>query len=337
MNFGVVQQPTPAMIAAALRAMEAALDLRPDDHVLVVGDEACGACPGAFAAAARTYGCRVTTFELPPHGRPLATVPRELAALVPGPSVVVNAIPGHTAETPFRIEWLSLVERQGTIRMGHAPGISEDMMTGGSLDVDYRRMRLRESLMLDLVDGAERLRLRTDLGTDLMLDVRSRPFISDLKARPDCCVNLPCGEIYCAPQEGTAEGVLVSDGPIGDDGVPPMPVRIEVRGGRAVSVDCADLVWRERIQRHFAHDDGASLLCEVGMGLNPGARLVGRMLEDEKALRTAHVAFGDNHGFPGGRSRSGLHIDCLVHLPTVEIERAGGQTVTVLRRGDLAL
>ena len=35
MNFGVVQQPTPAMVAAALRAMETALELKPDDSVLV--------------------------------------------------------------------------------------------------------------------------------------------------------------------------------------------------------------------------------------------------------------------------------------------------------------
>lgn len=337
MNFGAVQTPTQAMIASALRAMEAALDLKPDDRVLVVGDEVCGACPGAFAAAARSCGCRVETYELPPTGRPLDGVPVDLAAMIPGPTVVINAIPAHTAETPFRIAWLNLVERQGTIRMGHAPGISEDMMTGGSLDVDYRRMRLRESLMLDLLQGACRLHLRSGLGTDLIFDVRDRPFVSDLKASFDRCVNLPCGEVYCAPVEGSAEGVLVCDGPIGGDGVPPMPVRIEIRRGRAESIVCDDLVWQERIERNFKHDDGAAMVCEVGMGLNPGARLVGRMLEDEKALRTAHVAFGSNEGFPGGCNCSGMHIDCLVHLPTVVIEREDGALVLVLRRGDLAL
>jgi len=336
MNFGVVQEPTPAMISAALRAMESALDLTPDDRVLVVGDEVCGACPGAFAAAARHYGCQVTTYDLPPTGRPLAEIPANLAALIPGPTVVVNAIVGHTAETPFRIAWLNLVERQGNIRMGHAPGISEDMMTGGSLDVDYRRMHLRERLMLDLLDGAESIRLRSGLGTDLVLDVRGRPFISDLKARPDCCVNLPCGEIYCAPVEGTAAGTLVIDGPIGHEGVPPLPVRIEVEAGHVAGVSCEDALWQERMTRHFRHDAGAAMVCELGMGLNPGARLVGRMLEDEKALRTAHVAFGDNQGFPGGTVHSGMHLDCLVHLPTVDITRDGA-TVPVLRQGDLAV
>jgi aminopeptidase len=337
MNFGAVQTPTQPMIASALRAMEAALDLRPDDHVLIVSDEACGACPGAFAAAARSYGCRVETYELPPHGRPLNRVPDDLAAMIPGPTVVVNAIAAHIAETPFRIAWLQLVERQGAIRMGHAPGISEDMMTGGSLDVDYRRMRLRESLMKDLLQDACRLYLRSDLGTDLVFDVCDRPFISDLKARIDCCVNLPCGEIYCAPVEGSSEGVLVCDGPIGGDGVPPMPVHIEIRAGRAVTVACEDLIWQEKIERHLAHDEGSAMVCEIGMGLNPGARLVGRMLEDEKALRTAHVAFGSNEGFPGGCNRSGMHIDCLVHRPTVVIERRDGSLILVLQRGDLAL
>ncbi|MBD3221214.1 hypothetical protein GF314_08215 [bacterium] len=336
MNFGIAQSPTPAMIAAATRAMETALELRPDDHVLVVGDEVCGACPAAFATAAERYGCRVSRYDLPPSGRPLDAIPEDLAALIPGPSVVINAIPGHTAETPFRIAWLNLVERQGTIRMGHAPGISEDMMTGGSLDVDYRRMQLREQLMLDLLDGAESLRLRTALGTDLTMSVAGRSFISDLKARPHCCINLPCGEVYCAPVEGTADGVIMADGPIGDEGVSPMPVRLTVAQGRVADVTCEDLVWQERIGRHFRHDDGAAMVCELGMGLNPGARLVGRMLEDEKALRTAHVAFGDNRGFPGGNVQSGMHVDCLVHLPTVEVTREG-KVATILSNGDLVL
>jgi leucyl aminopeptidase (aminopeptidase T) len=260
-----------------------------------------------------------------------------MAALIPGPTVVVNAIPGHTAETPFRIEWLRLVESQNAIRMGHAPGISEDMMTGGSLDVDYRRMRLREDLMLDLLRGAERLRLRTALGTDLVLEVKDRPFISDLKARPDCCVNLPCGEIYCAPVEGRGNGVIVVDGPVGDDGLPPMPLRLTIARGRCTEVACDDLLWQERIQRYFERDEGSSLVCEVGMGLNPGARLVGRMLEDEKALRTAHVAFGSNQGFPGGTNHSGLHVDFLVHRPTIEIVRGDGATVSVLQDGELTV
>ena len=336
MNFGVAQQPTPAMISAALRAMEAALDLRPDDRVLVVGDEVCASCAAAFADAARGYGCTVDTYDLPPTGRPLEAVPADLVARIPGPTVVINAIPAHTAETPFRIQWLSLVERQPDIRMAHAPGISADMMTGGSLDVDYRRMHLREELVLDLLLGAESLRLQTDLGTDLTVDVAGRRFISDLKAQPGCCINLPCGEVYCAPVEGSARGVVVVDGPVGYEGVPPLPVRIAIADGRAVDVTCDDLVWRERVQRQLDHDDGARMVCELGIGLNPGARLVGRMLEDEKALRTAHVAFGDNQGFPGGRNRSGRHVDCLVHLPTIAVRRGDAWSL-VLKDGDLAL
>ena len=92
---------------------------------------------------------------------------------------------------------------------------------------------------------------------------------------------------------------------------------------------------RERIERQLDHDEGSRLVCEVGMGLNPGARLVGRMLEDEKALRTAHVAFGSNQGFPGGHVYSGRHMDVLVHLPTISVTR-NGETVPVLRGGDLA-
>jgi leucyl aminopeptidase (aminopeptidase T) len=60
------------------------------------------------------------------------------------------------------------------------------------------------------------------------------------------------------------------------------------------------------------------------------------MLEDEKALRTAHVAFGDNEGFPGGVIHSGRHVDCLVHMPTVLVG-LDGRTLPLLQAGDLAV
>ena len=92
-------------------------------------------------------------------------------------------------------------------------------------------------------------------------------------------------------------------------------------------VDCDDADCRARVERYMAHDANAAIIGELGIGLNPGARLVGNMLEDEKALRTAHIAFGSNEGMPGGLNRSAMHIDYLFHRPTITATRTDGATV----------
>jgi aminopeptidase len=75
----------------------------------------------------------------------------------------------------------------------------------------------------------------------------------------------------------------------------------------------------------------------LGIGLNPGARLSGQLLEDEKAIRTAHIAFGNNDDMPGGRNRSCTHRDFLFHRPTMVVTVADGSLQTLLRDGEIQL
>ncbi len=328
---------TPAMIHAARRAMVAALGLTSDDRVLVVCDARCGDCPDAFVAAAEASGCHVRTFDLPAIGRPLAALPDGMTAALDGVNVVVNVLDGDTAEVPVRIRWMHAIESRGTIRLGHCPGITEGMMTGGSLDVDYAAMHRRADALMAALAGAARVRITAGSGTNITFDITDRAFVSDLQATVAMGVNLPCGEIYCAPVEHGAQGVIVVDGPVGGDGLPTAPITLEVRDGRVIEVGCDDADWRARVRGYMDTDGGAAVIAELGIGLNPGARLVGRMLEDEKALRTCHIAFGDNDGIPGGKNRSRLHVDYLVHRPTITAIASEGTARPVLDEGEVVV
>jgi leucyl aminopeptidase (aminopeptidase T) len=64
-------------------------------------------------------------------------------------------------------------------------------------------------------------------------------------------------------------------------------------------------------------------LAELGIGTNPAASLCGVVLEDEKIMGTAHVAFGSSAGI-GGVVQSSVHVDSVMLEPTIEI---AGQTV----------
>jgi hypothetical protein len=323
------------MAAAARRAMCNVLDLAPADRLLVVTDAVTGACGEAFATAARDLGCPVQLYRLPDAGRPLSAVPTDLPPLLDQADVVVNAIVGDPAEVPFRLQWISLIEGSGRHRLGHSPGISADMMLGGALDVDYAAMHDTALLLTHGLRKAASVRLTTPAGTDLVMDVRDRGFTHDLKARLDAGANLPCGEIYAAPVETGANGLLVVDGGFAGHGRLAAPVVITVRHGRCIDLDGDDPALVAAVRGFMDTDEGARGIAELGIGLNPRARLGSHILESEKTLGTVHVAFGDNDGIAGGQGRSRMHMDYLVLAPTVEVTTRGGARRVLMRDGQV--
>ncbi len=323
------------MSAAAGRAMQNVLDLTSADRVLVVTDPVTAECGEAFLEAARALSCPSRLYLLPADGRPLAAVPADLLPLLDEVDVVINAIVGDPAEVPFRLQWIAAIEGSGRHRLGHSPGIDADMMLGGALDVDYTAMASRAERLLAGMKRAATVHVTTPAGTDLVLNVRRRVFTHDLKATFSAGANLPCGEVYGAPVETGAHGVLVVDGGFAGQGQLFDPVVIIVQNGRAVAVEGDNEGAVAAVRGFMATDEGAAGIAELGLGLNPGARLSGRILESEKVLGTVHVAFGDNNGMPGGESRSSMHMDYLLLTPTVKVTPRSGPARVLMRDGQL--
>ena len=78
-----------------------------------------------------------------------------------------------------------------------------------------------------------------------------------------------------------------------------------------------------------AHGEDGTNVAELGIGTNEEATLTGNILEDEKILGTAHVAFGASAAI-GGTVQVPVHLDCVVLEPTVEID---GEAI--VRAGEL--
>lgn len=127
--------------------------------------------------------------------------------------------------------------------------------------------------------------------------------------------NLPSGEAYIAPLEGTAEGQILIDGSIAGIGKLSEPLLLTIEQGRIVK---AEGEAGPQLLGMLGDKDGR-LLCEFGVGTNDKARITGVILEDEKVYGTIHVAFGSNNTF-GGTIMAGVHIDGLVKEPTVYLD-----------------
>jgi leucyl aminopeptidase (aminopeptidase T) len=62
------------------------------------------------------------------------------------------------------------------------------------------------------------------------------------------------------------------------------------------------------------------------------------MLEDEKVIGTAHIAFGNNADFPGGgKNNSRIHRDYLFYRPTIQATDTDGKRTLIMKNGEIIL
>lgn len=60
-------------------------------------------------------------------------------------------------------------------------------------------------------------------------------------------------------------------------------------------------------------------MAELGIGLNPKAKIIGIILEDEKVIGTVHIALGNNLSY-GGTNDVPLHLDGVIKSPDVYVD-----------------
>jgi len=169
-------------------------------------------------------------------------------------------------------------------------------------------------------------------GTNIRLERAERRVIADtgLIRTPGSSGNLPAGEAFFAPVEGTAEGEIVFDGSISDIGKLDTPVKLVVQKGIAkVITDCE--AARKLDKQLSEVGPEAYQIAELGVGTNDRAEIHGTILEDEKVLGTVHLALGNNIGM-GGTVSVAIHLDGLVQSATLYVD-----DVLILESGSLRI
>lgn len=323
------------MIKGAENALSVVLSLSSGMRVLVVTDEHKKGIGKAFNTAVKNLGSESEMYVLPENERPLSEIPSELLPMIEGKDVIINAFEARAEETPFRIK---LIKREisTNARVGHCPGITTEMMTHGPMSADFKEIAKNVDALIEKFKDAVEVHITAVGGTDITLNIEDRAFDTDVRILPGKFGNLPAGEIWCAPVENKGDGLIVCDGSIGDLGQVKKPLSIEVRNGKIVSIESEDRELVEKIRELTSVDEMASVIGELGIGLNPQARLSGNLLEDEKAGRTAHIAFGNNTEMPNGKNNSKTHRDFLFYKPTFKVKYKDGGEKIIIREGEVA-
>ena len=110
-------------------------------------------------------------------------------------------------------------------RVATLPGVTEEMLAR-VMSADMDGLRRKGHAIADLLTAGQEARITCPNGSDLRLGLEGRTGIPDAGelTAPGAFGNLPCGEGFIAPVEGTAEGRLVVDGTIATVGLGDDPV-----------------------------------------------------------------------------------------------------------------
>ncbi|MBQ2764237.1 MAG: aminopeptidase [Firmicutes bacterium] len=170
------------------------------------------------------------------------------------------------------------------VRIASLPGFTEAML-GAPMMVDYDEMAALSKKIAEMLTKAETARVVTPFGTDFTMSLKGRVAEDDngLYNETGAFGNLPAGEAYVAPLEGTANGMLVYDASMGGIGLLSEPIRVTVENGEAVKVEGGKEADALNAMLEKAGRSGRNI-AELGIGTNRGASLNGSVLEDEKVL-----------------------------------------------------
>lgn len=296
------------------------MGLQRGEKILIVVDEPLGYVRDALLAeAAKTDPAELWSYTFPNASRPLAGYPPALLNLMTQVDAIVLLLASTDPpkELPAWNEGKAAIVK-GMARAGIGAFIDQSILDL-EMSADYEQIAAFTSSLAERLRGSSTAHVTTALGTDLRLSLAGREWRQDtgiLRGR-GVFGNLPSGEIYIAPIEDSAEGVLVVD-----KCFPGMlltePVRVVFEKGRVTQVEGG--AGADFLQSAFAqHGDSARVIAELGIGTNSMARLQGNIITDEKVLGTIHVAVGRND-FLGGKNVATTHIDGVVGQPTLEID-----------------
>jgi aminopeptidase len=243
--------------------------------------------------------------------------------------VVIALANNSTSHTRFR----ALANHAGS-RFASLPTFDPEMFFT-SLRVDWPALAERTSLLAEAVNRAVEILVETPNGTHMRFGKKGRIAAGDdgLLTQPGSFGNLPAGEVYLAPLEGTSTGVMVLE--YAPTRKLATPVTLVVDAGRVIEAR-GDEPHRLKLEQKFAENADNRNIAELGIGTNDQASRPDNILEAEKILGTIHIALGDNSGF-GGVVQTPFHEDYVFYHPTLTAIMADGTERTLLENGKLLL
>lgn len=291
--------------------IEDCLDVKKDETVLILTDDKKMSIGKSLYEEAKGFAKEAVLMVMEPRRVSGEEPPEAIAEAMKGFDVIL--CPTSTSITHTNAKMNAV---HAGARLASMPGITEEMFDEGAITADYRKV---EELTLRLTDILSRAKtakiIKGSYSLEMSLAGRNGVASTGVYKNPGEAGNLPSGEAYIAPVEGSGNGEILVDGSMVGVGILKTPLYLKIVDGRLVEVKGKD---QEKIKVLFENERNGNL-GELGIGTNHAARLTGIILEDEKIYGTVHIAFGTNTSF-GGVTKADCHLDGVIMNPTLYLD-----------------
>jgi leucyl aminopeptidase (aminopeptidase T) len=202
------------------------------------------------------------------------------------------------------------------------PDYSLALLSSPALRVNFRDLTPQASRLAGIFNASHEVSVSTALGTNIILRIDGRqanpcPGWCD---GPGSLASPPNAETNIAPVESFSHGVVIVDGSIlcNEIGLLETPINLDIDEGR---INRIEGVMADRLEKvlGYPRHPGTRVLAELGIGLNPKAKVCGIMLEDEGCLGTIHMGFGSNTTI-GGKNGVPFHLDMVIRDASLEAD-----------------
>lgn len=309
---------TEALDRAVSAVIQECLGLEPGDEVLVICNPITEELGALLRINAQGEGGEATLAVISERDSHAAEPPATVSAAM----LVADIILAPTIQSISHTEARKAATDAGA-RVASMPGVTGEMLAR-VMGADMRLVRKRGTRLARVLGAGAEARITCSRGSDLRMGLIDRTAIVDAGQlnKRGAFGNIPCGEAFIAPLEGTGDGTLIVDGSIAGVGKVEMPVELTVEAGHLTAASGPEGTQLISTLEEQGGPEGTNL-AELGLGTNEAAMLTGSILEDEKILGSAHVAFGASKAI-GGTVQTEVHLDCVMLEPTVEVD---GETI----------
>ena len=241
---------------------------------------------------------------------------------------LVGALSAADAWVEFNNEWLlystafdRAIAANPNLRYLCLVGMNADMMIRCIGRVNYPLLKEFLVKIAGLTRRAKKMHITTPAGTDVTFEnppsvqVRYHVGYAD---RPG--IYMMAGQVGWAPIYETINGTIVFDGSL----VPPIgllmkPVALHVEKGEIVRIEGAKEAVEFEAWLNGFNDPNMFKIAHVCYGFNPGAKLTGDILEDERVWGCTEWGIGNYRGRPAASHTDGICLNSSVWLDDEQI------------------
>jgi aminopeptidase len=206
-------------------------------------------------------------------------------------------------------------------------------MLEGSMNINWKDLAKKTRTIVNILKRAEEIEINTPNGTHITMTKGKRKVFSDdgILTKPGSFGNLPAGEVFLAPIEGSSEGKLVLQwAPTREL---KSPITLIVKKGLVEDI-YGDEPYIDFLKSKLFERPENRNIAELGIGTNDMAKRPDNILESEKILGTIHIALGDNSSF-GGIVQTPFHQDFVFFKPTLLLRTKEGEKIYILKDGKM--